>query len=65
MSTVRPDMEIVARNGDGALFVQIDHKPNTADGDGVFIFTMAWAMKKGTPPHVALKDMARFILERK
>ncbi len=57
--SVRCDLEIMAKDGDGALWVQIDAVAPTT-----FRFTIEQAAEAGMPAHLALREMAQFILDR-
>lgn len=63
MSTVRSDISIPAHDGDGALHVQTDVRDERQHGY-TCRFTIDFAVPRGMPPHVALKEMAQFILTR-
>ncbi len=59
---VRKDLEIFAKNGDGALWVQVD--TIRAHGMPVVQFTIQQATQPGMSHKQALEELARFILTR-
>lgn len=63
MQPVRPDISFPAPGGDGALHVQVDIDPSVTAWTA-HRFTIVWAAPPGMPPHVALRQMAQFIIAR-